>query len=132
MKKIIRNNGFTLIEMLGIVIIITVILLVTVPTLTSTLRSSNTKRYENFKKNLALVTESYLVNEKLMSSLEECVTIQTLLEENYIEEIPSFEGQDPFGQGTQFLGTDRICASKTSVNSEYKYQYCRGMNCDDL
>ena len=132
MKKSLINNGFTLIEMLGIVVILTVILLVAVPAMTSSLRNSNTKRYENFMKNLVLVTESYLVNEKLTSSLNECVTLQALLEEHYIEEIPAFAEQDPFGPETQLLGTDQICASKTSVNTEYKYKICRGSTCKAL
>lgn len=86
----INNKGFTLIEMIGIVIILAAILLVVAPSLTKTLKNNNAKSDEIFLKNLRMASENYIIDHDLLnnSSLSK-VNVKDLLDEDYIQEIPS-------------------------------------------
>lgn len=128
-----KELGFTLVEMLGIIILLVVIMLVVAPSMISTLRNSNTKRWTNFKDNLKMATENYIVNHELTSSSSVDIELKKLLEENYIEEIPSIPADDPFAEdGVEELSdTAYITATKTSTG--YTYLLCKSNgNCQEI
>lgn len=90
-----KNNkkAFTLIEVVGIITILSLMLLVTVPALTKTLKRNEQEQYNNYVNNLKMATESYIVkninNFPELSDFEAkvYVEIKTLLKEGYIKEI---------------------------------------------
>ncbi|MEI3529558.1 MAG: glycine-rich protein [Bacilli bacterium] len=55
-----HKNGFTLIELIGIIVILGVLVAIGVPSLIKTLNNNKNKEYETFEKNLFLATESYV------------------------------------------------------------------------
>lgn len=55
-----KKNGFTLIELIGIIVILGVLVAIGVPSLLKTLNNNKNKEYETFEKNLFLATESYI------------------------------------------------------------------------
>lgn len=119
-----KQKGFTLVEMMGIIILLTVIMLVVAPTMINTLKNNNTKRLEAYKDNLKIATENYIVQAKLISEKSVEVKLTTLLEEKYIDEIPSIPKDDPLAEdGTQLSGEDYIIATKTDTG--YTYELCK-------
>ena len=127
------NNGFTLIEMIGIIILLTVIMLVVAPTMISTLKNSNTKRFNAFKDNLKIAAENYIVDNKKTSLTSVQIKLQDLLELNYIEEIPKIPAEDPLADdGEKQLPSDAyVLATKTS--SGYNYKLCKtSSNCESI
>ena len=55
-----NNKGFTLVELIGIVLILALIFLVSFPNFVSMSKISDEKRYENMVKDLCMAGESYI------------------------------------------------------------------------
>lgn len=55
-----NKKGFTLIELIGMIIILGLLVIIGVPALLKNLKDNKTKEYESFKKNLFLASEAYL------------------------------------------------------------------------
>lgn len=80
------KKGFTLIEVVGIIVILGVIALFSIPSLTKTLKQSSDKSYEDYEKNIKIAAESYFhgetdgtINDKYF------VKVGTLAEEGYLK-----------------------------------------------
>lgn len=59
MKK--NSRGFTLIEIIGVITVLSIILVFSVPALTKTLKVNEQKKYDDYIDNLKIVTENYVV-----------------------------------------------------------------------
>lgn len=87
-----NKKGFTLVELLGVIVILSMIVLVTVPALISTLKGSEEKQIEEFEKSVYLAAESYFqMNSELYPQLgssgaKAYVPISTLIEEGFIKD----------------------------------------------
>ena len=57
------KKGFTLIELIGVIVILGVVAAFSVPALTKTLKKSADKEYEEFLKNISIAAENYFHNE---------------------------------------------------------------------
>ena len=55
-----KNKGFTLVELIGIIIILGLTIIIGVPSLLNTLKSNENTEYETFKETLYLATETYI------------------------------------------------------------------------
>lgn len=92
-----KQNGFTLIELIGVVAIIALVMVVAVPQVMSTLTNSSVKQSEAFENDLELAAESYIENnwqtfraeyDKYQSSHNNnqyCIPLSTLISNGYIE-----------------------------------------------
>ena len=86
------RKGFTLVELLGVIVILSMIVLVTVPALITTLTNSEEKAKEEFEKTMFLAAETYFQkHSELFPQLYESngkayVQIRTLIEEGYLKE----------------------------------------------
>lgn len=128
-----NNKGFTLVEMIGIIILLTVIMLVVAPAMISTLKSTNTKRFNSFKDNLKIAVENYIVDNNKLSDNEVSITFKELLENNYIDEILSIPSDDPLAEdwNTELTGDSFVIATK--VTKGYTYQLCKSESiCGDI
>lgn len=128
-----NKKGFTLIEMIGIIILLVVIMLVVAPSMISSLTNSNTKRFDTFKDNLKIAVENYIVQTKQTSQENVQVTLQILLDENYIDEIPSIPSQDPLAEdgNEELSGNAYVIAVRGT--SGYHYQLCKSESiCEDI
>lgn len=128
-----NDKGFTLVEMIGIIILLTVIMLVVTPAMISTLKSTNTKKFNSFKDNLKIAVENYIVDNSKLSDSEVSVTFEELLEKKYIEEIPSIPSDDPLAEdgNTELTGESFVIATKDT--NGYTYQLCKSESiCGDI
>lgn len=86
-----KKNAFTLVELIGIIVILGLMLIVGVPALTKTLKKVNNDEYERFKKDLELATENYVVqNIDMYPELETVggevyITLEELKQQGYIK-----------------------------------------------
>lgn len=55
-----NKKGFTLVELMGILVILGVLLIFTVPSITNTLKSSKVKEKEEYEKTVCLAAKSYI------------------------------------------------------------------------
>ena len=60
--KMNNKKGFTLIELIGIIIILGLLVIIGVPSLLKNLKNSETNEYDVFKNNLYLSAEAYLAS----------------------------------------------------------------------
>lgn len=87
-----NKKGFTLVELLGVIVILSMIVLVTLPALITTLTNSEERQIEEFEKSVYLAAESYFqMNSELFPQLsisggKAYVPISTLIEEGYIKD----------------------------------------------
>lgn len=58
-----KRNGFTLVELIGVLVIIGLIAVFSVPALTKTMKDSSEKQYEEYIKNITLAAENYFHSE---------------------------------------------------------------------
>jgi type IV pilus assembly protein PilA len=59
-----NQKGFTLVELMGILVILGIIIVVTVPSITKTLKNSETNELEEYQKTVCLAAKSYVQVEK--------------------------------------------------------------------
>ena len=83
MKKC--NKGFTLIELIGVIVIIALLALIITPIVSTTLKSSKTKLYKNTLKNIELSAKDWFTDEdnieKLPSNVASCYITLTDLKD---------------------------------------------------
>ena len=58
-----KKKGFTLVELIGVLVILGLIASFSVPALTKTMKESSEKQYENYVKNITLAAENYFHSE---------------------------------------------------------------------
>lgn len=118
-----KKNGFTLIELVGVVAIIAVILVFAVPSLVGMLKRDTETEYNRFLKDLYLATESYIqsnLDEYPTLTTEggsEMITLQVLIQNGYVKDTlvnPKTE--------RVVMTTDQIIITRKSDGS-YKYEY---------
>lgn len=86
-----RQKAFTLVELLGVMVILGAILLVTVPSITKTLKNRKEEEYQRFLSDIYLAAESYVGTRKdnyteIDSSGRGVVELKELIEAGYISE----------------------------------------------
>ena len=82
------KKGFTLIELVGVIVILGVIAVFTVPALTKTLKKTADKEYEEFEKNVKLAAENYFHSEiKDSIDTKKFIKVSTLIDNGYLKEI---------------------------------------------
>lgn len=125
------KKGFTLIEVVGIIVILGVVALFSVPALTKTLKESADKSYEEYEKNIKIAAESYfhgetegIINDKYY------ITIGTLAEEGYLEkEINPKTNVETADTATIIITKNEDKTENYEFNEEYKIpnQYKAGL-----
>lgn len=92
-----KNKGFTLVELIAIILILSIILTVAFTTLSKSLENSNEKKYQTMIENLALAAEEYTnlpgvyrkINQDLNDGKRVTVDIIDLINAGIIDEIPT-------------------------------------------
>ncbi len=118
-----KQNGFTLIELIGVVAIIALVMVVAVPQVMSTLTNSSVKKSEAFENDLELAAESYVENnwqtfkieyDKYQTSHNRpnqyCIPLSTLISNGYIK------------------NTDIDPSTNEAINFEKKYILLRNIS----
>lgn len=88
-----RNNGFTLVELLGIIVILAVISLISYGAVDKMLENTQKQDYERFLKDLYLTTENYVELNRgqypeLNNNGSVTISIQTLIDDGRFKQMP--------------------------------------------
>lgn len=82
-----NEDGFTLVEIVAVLIILSIIVLVAFPNILNSITKTNEKMDEATKELLIANAKSYWNdNETFVDNNSYCVSVKTLLEENYTKE----------------------------------------------
>ena len=84
-----KNKGFTLLEVIGVVLILSLILIISVPSLTRTLKKNEQKKYNAYLDNIVLASENYFVRNVLNNRSVDSytITLGDLIDSEYITEV---------------------------------------------
>jgi type IV pilus assembly protein PilA len=63
-----KNKGFTLVELVAVIGIISIILLITFPSVTNQIETTKKNKYKNFLADLCLASETYINSDEQLSS----------------------------------------------------------------
>ena len=86
------KKGFTLVELLGVFVILSIIVLVTFPYATGLLKNTKDSEYKRFEKNLFLAAEAYIeANSEIYSQFSEndsmdYISISELIANQFLSE----------------------------------------------
>lgn len=124
-----KQNGFTLIELIGVVAILALIMVVTIPQLMSTMTKSNVKELESFAYDLEASAMTYVENEwsdfkieylKYNKDGSYCISLSSLIEKNYIKKTEI----DPSTNAVIDANGKYILLTNISDNSgSYRFSY---------
>lgn len=118
-----RKNGFTLVELIAIILILSIILTVSFTSLSKTIENSNNQEYQTLINNIEMATENYVnlpgiyreVDEKLKNGGSYQVNITDLISAGIIDEMPI----NP--KNKKRMESGKIIVSKNS-NNELMYK----------
>lgn len=111
MKKM-DNKGFTLVELLAVLIILIAIMSIAIPSISSSLERSKDKQNEARKKVLESAAELYVTDHKNTIADGDCISLETLTNGNYIDEDATLDAD-----GNLFTG----CIKYTKNDNKYEY-----------
>lgn len=111
MKRL-NNKGFTLVELLAVLVILIAIMSIAIPSISSSLERSKSKQNEARKKVLESAAELYVTDHKNKITSSCCLDLEKLVEEKYVDE-DAIKDAD----GNQFSGG----ISYDKDNNTYKY-----------
>ena len=79
-----NNKGFTLLEMMGVLILLTVILMVVIPNITNTIKKSNLDQLKEYENTFCLGAKTYVREENITVTGNYTVTGSILVSKSYI------------------------------------------------
>lgn len=85
MRKL-NNKGFTLVELLAVLVILIAIMSIAIPSISSSLERSKSKQNEARKKVLESAAELYVTDHKNSITSSCCISLDKLKNENYVDE----------------------------------------------
>ena len=85
LMKRLNNKGFTLVELLAVLVILIAIMSIAIPSISSSLERSKSKQDEARKKVLESAAELYVTDNKNSFS-GSCIDLKDLKKENYVDE----------------------------------------------
>jgi len=116
------KKGFTLVELLGVFVILSIIVLVTFPYATGLLRNTKDSEYKGFEKNLFLATEAYIEsNSEIYSQFSENGTIDYISISDLIEN--QFLSKKMTNPKTKTEINENGCIKVTKNNDKLNYEY---------
>ena len=110
-----KKNGFTLVELLAVILIISAISLIIVFAVGPTIEQSGSSLSDIQKKNIEEAAKSYYIKEG-MDINDECVSLSELIEKGYIE------GNSVIDPETDEEMTGYVKITYASNQYSYKYQ----------
>lgn len=121
MKRLKNNKGLTLIELLGVVVILGILTTVAIGPISKLITKSNKSYYQSQEDNIVLATQSYLNDNRTLLPLKKGnfteISLKELIENSYIKTVKDKSGNDC----DQTIS--KITITKKSKNN-YEYKVC--------
>ena len=128
MKKL-NNKGFTLVELLAVLVILVAIMSIAIPSISSSLERSKAKQEESKHRILESAAELYVTDHRNNITKPKCViTLETLYNENYIDEEAT---KDSDGKPLNTASTCVKYEKDASGKITYKYETACNNPCID-
>ncbi len=118
-----KKNGFTLVELIAIILVLSIILTISFTSLSKTIENSNNQEYQTLIKNIEMAADNYVnlpgiyrkVDETLKSGSVYEIKMTDLIEAGIIDELPI----NP--KNKKKMESGKIIVSKNS-NNELTYK----------
>lgn len=125
-----KKNGFTLIELIGVVVIIALVMIVAIPQVMSTFTTSTVEKVDVFKNDIESLASSYIeanwsnfkeeyVANKNSSTGEYCLPVQVLIDNKFL----SASEIDPSTEKTIDPSGKYVLLKNESTNGGYKFSF---------
>lgn len=107
-----KNKGFTLVEILTVVVLLGLLAIITFPNVDRYIDEAKEKAYENQVNNIILGAKNWATENKLLLPQEEGeeyrITLETLINEGYLElEITNPKTKKPFSKESEIIITKK-------------------------
>lgn len=133
-KKILNNYGFTLMELIGVIIIVAIVVAIAFPNISRYILSSRTNTYNMYEENLETATAN-MMSVCLQKNTPDCipesggsktVSLSDLISLQYIERL-----KDPEKDGQYCNETDSYVVVTNSGSSLMKLEYAVCLKCSN-
>lgn len=86
MKRI-NKKGFTLVELLAVIVVLAILILLAIPAVTAMMDKARKNAFEVEVENVIKVTKSWYASRELesISTNEDCITVKDLIDLNYLD-----------------------------------------------
>ena len=105
-----KKSGFTLIELMAVIVVLAVLAVVAVPIVDSLIDSVKESAYNESVKSIERATEQYILSEKSYNIDTINVTLKELVDKGYLKELPK-----------DTLETDYVIVQKTENGYTYTF-----------
>ena len=112
-----NKKGFTLAELLGVILLLSVIALIIIPPITNVLQKGSDKADKQLEENIVLAAKSWSIDHKEKITNKCNVTLDTLQNEGYIDKnvvMPSTK---------ENIDAKKTCVTITKVGKKNTYTY---------
>jgi len=108
MKMHKNNQGFTLVELLAVILILGALVIIAMPSITKYLRQGDEEIANALEKNLVLAAKDYVIDhrEDAISRLD----VITLMQHNYLSEKVTLKGKKDCSKSYIFIEDDEYAA----------------------
>ena len=99
-----KKNGFTLVELLAVIAILSLIGLIAIPKVLDAINNSRNKGYLEIEKRLEEAASKYILNEYIDSKASSItITKEQLISEGYIEEVYDLKNNSEYDKVPRHL-----------------------------
>lgn len=82
-----NKKGFTLVEMLGVIVLLSVLVLITYTGITTMNKRSKENEWNDYKKTVYMASETYVNTKNIQVNGDIYINISDLLNENYLDNV---------------------------------------------
>ena len=123
-----NKQGFTLVELLGVIILLAVIALITIPAISGAIKTGQENADQQFKDNVVLAAKNWTIDNKgKTEDNDSCnVTLATLQNEGYIDKHVKIPSTKVEVDATQICVTIKATSKTNGQKKTYTYNYDEG------
>ncbi len=123
-----NKNGFTLVELLGVIILLAVIALITIPTISGAIKTGQENADQQFKDDVVLAAKNWTLDNKGKTKDNgSCnVTLEAMQNEGYIDKNVKIPSTKTEVDANQICVTIKATSKENRQKKTYTYSYDEG------